>query len=85
MKKLNPFKPFIVLLLTIMYVGIFLISCVLAGVAMVIPEMPTDKAIIVIVSCFVWIGFIVAVIWCHVIVAHNRQIDAANKEVNRAV
>lgn len=73
MKKLNPFKPFIVLAVVLLYVMLFLVSCVMVGALMVIPEMPTHKAVFAVGFSFVWFGLVAAVIACHLIVSHNKK------------
>lgn len=79
MKKLNPFKPFIVLGLTIMYAAIFLITSVFVGALMVIPELPTNKAILLGGCAFIWFGLAAAIITCHVIIIRNRSIPEVSR------
>lgn len=73
MKKLNPFKPFIVLGLTIMYAVILLISCGLVVALTAIPEMPPIKYSALIGISVVWFGLVIAIIECHQIIRKNRK------------
>lgn len=79
MKKLNPFKPFIVLGLTIMYAAIFLITCAFVGAATMLSELPTNKAILLSGCAFIWFGLAAAIIACHAIIIRNRSIPEVSR------
>lgn len=75
MKKLNPFKPFIVLVVVLLYAMLLVGSVVVLSVLTTIPEMPIPNGMAAIAVANVWFGFVICVVAAHRINHLNNKAE----------